>query len=543
MSQLEQETNNSQMISSIDDEWVTTDSIDLNWMQDLFPTKPLEKVQKWLQILRDNEYDTVDDLHNISSEDWKALSLPLAVESKIRVVISEPKENIDVPNCDGDAKSGGDTITVSPLASRPVSQIDVIVVDISASMRARSTLDIDKTREDVSKMLFHTLIDKLICLELHHAVGLLAFGHEIHPYEITTEYEQFHDFLGRLDANEGATKLYDSIYRAASLIENYATDNPIDNEGERQKRIFVLTDGEDNCSEYPPWQVAQFLQQKNILLDAIPVATHNPKLQSMCTATEGLCFKANSQEQAINLFEREATLHVQYREITGKEISPIVDMASLIRLEEAISSDGSSISGVTEIRSIVPASVKQPVMKKEDISKMTSSSSTCSRGSVKRILKEYNDIQQNSIQGWSVYVNSDNVNSWKAILDNVLMSAPYTGGKWLVTIDFPFDYPFKPPRFKFITPIYHCNVSCDGNLCLDILKDAWNPAITVSKALTAISSLLLDPNALDPLDAYKGQLYRDDREAYMAEATSHTLKHAAVENEIIAELLSSNDNG
>jgi ubiquitin-protein ligase len=86
-------------------------------------------------------------------------------------------------------------------------------------------------------------------------------------------------------------------------------------------------------------------------------------------------------------------------------------------------------------------------------------------------------------------------------------------------------------------------VSCDGNICLDILKDAWNPAITVSKALTAISSLLLDPNALDPLDAYKGQLYRDDREAYMAEATSHTLKHAAVDNEIIAKLLSSNDSG
>ena len=39
---------------------------------------------------------------------------------------------------------------------RAVEQVDVVVMDVSASMRSRSTLDPDKTREDVSKMLFHT---------------------------------------------------------------------------------------------------------------------------------------------------------------------------------------------------------------------------------------------------------------------------------------------------------------------------------------------------------------------------------------------------
>lgn len=59
--------------------------------------------------------------------------------------------------------------------------------------------------------------------------------------------------------------------------------------------------------------------------------------------------------------------------------------------------------------------------------------------------------------------------------------SPFQGGVFFLSIHFPTDYPFKPPKVNFTTRIYHPNINSNGSICLDILRDQWSPALTISK--------------------------------------------------------------
>ena len=66
--------------------------------------------------------------------------------------------------------------------------------------------------------------------------------------------------------------------------------------------------------------------------------------------------------------------------------------------------------------------------------------------------------------------------------------SPYSGGVFFLAIHFPTDYPFKPPKVNFTTRIYHPNINSNGSICLDILRDQWSPALTISKGAFRPSS-------------------------------------------------------
>lgn len=75
----------------------------------------------------------------------------------------------------------------------------------------------------------------------------------------------------------------------------------------------------------------------------------------------------------------------------------------------------------------------------------------------------------------------------------------YEGGVFILDIKVPNEYPFKPPVIKYITPIFHCNVTKCGAISLNILSDSWSPALTIGNCLECVCSLLREPNFYDPV--------------------------------------------
>ncbi|RDA82695.1 hypothetical protein CP532_3923 [Ophiocordyceps camponoti-leonardi (nom. inval.)] len=160
--------------------------------------------------------------------------------------------------------------------------------------------------------------------------------------------------------------------------------------------------------------------------------------------------------------------------------------------------------------------------------KKSSLSSTTLEAAVmalKRINKELTDLGRDPPSSCSAGPVGDDLFHWQATIMGPTDS-PYAGGVFFLGIHFPTDYPFKPPKVNFTTRIYHPNINSNGSICLDILRDQWSPALTISKVLLSICSMLTDPNPDDPLVPEIAHVYKTDRNRYETTAKEWTRKYA-----------------
>ena len=133
---------------------------------------------------------------------------------------------------------------------------------------------------------------------------------------------------------------------------------------------------------------------------------------------------------------------------------------------------------------------------------------------LKRIQKELIDFNKDPPANCSAGPsNESDLFHWQATIMGP-QDSPYQGGVFFLNINFPTDYPFKPPKLTFTTRIYHPNINSNGTFCLDILYDEWSPALTISKVLLSISSLLTYVNPDNTLVQEIANIYETDRAKY-----------------------------
>ena len=137
-----------------------------------------------------------------------------------------------------------------------------------------------------------------------------------------------------------------------------------------------------------------------------------------------------------------------------------------------------------------------------------------------RIKKEYQDIIKEKNSNVQVKLVSNDYRHWKGRIKGPIDTC-YQGGIFDVDIIIPDDYPFKPPKMKFDTKIWHPNISSvTGAICLDILKNEWTPALTIRTALISLQALMCEPVPNDPQDAVVAKQYMSDIKLF-----NETAKH------------------
>ena len=132
--------------------------------------------------------------------------------------------------------------------------------------------------------------------------------------------------------------------------------------------------------------------------------------------------------------------------------------------------------------------------------------------SVKRIMKDINDLNKNNLDSHGIYYNIYNDDIYKI---KVLMigpsNTPYEYGYYFFNLEMPNNYPFSPPKVSYCTQNgktrFNPNLYTNGKVCLSIINTwsgpKWSSCNSISTVLLSIQALVFVNNPLHNEPGYE----------------------------------------
>ncbi|PIK53737.1 hypothetical protein BSL78_09327, partial [Apostichopus japonicus] len=136
---------------------------------------------------------------------------------------------------------------------------------------------------------------------------------------------------------------------------------------------------------------------------------------------------------------------------------------------------------------------------------------------------ELTDINKNPTSLYRINSDDTNILLWKGLI--IPQQEPYNKGAFKIEINFPAEYPFKPPKITFKTKIYHPNIDEKGQVCLPIISpENWKPATKADQVIQALLALVHSPEPEHPLRGDLAEEYAKDKKKFFRNAEDYTKK-------------------
>ncbi|CAG0897673.1 unnamed protein product [Darwinula stevensoni] len=137
---------------------------------------------------------------------------------------------------------------------------------------------------------------------------------------------------------------------------------------------------------------------------------------------------------------------------------------------------------------------------------------------------------QPPLEGWDA---PGRLSTLQASIDGP-SNSPYEGGRFFLAIHLQSDRlppnrlpsSHLPPQVRFLTKIFHPNVSRHGDIGIDFLHEPWSPSLRLHKLLLSIQCLLTNPYSYVCMEPAIGELHRQKPEVFARIAAAWTRKFA-----------------